>query len=102
MIEITRVGDVLKNFRITPDKETKPKKIIFELSECKTYYNCQMYCDVVVDNEIREAIIVLKTKEPTYAYDFRVMPDDDEKQTMFTITIPDDTEDWFRRYDYGY
>lgn len=90
MIEINRVGDIVKRFNITPDKEAKPKKIIYELSECKTYYNCQMYFDTVVeDGEIKEAIITVKAKEPNYAYDFCIMPDDDEEQTMFTLTIPD-------------
>lgn len=89
MIEIKRVGDIVKTFNITQDKETMPKKIIYELSECKTYYNCQMYFDMVEDGEIREAIITVKTKEPNYAYDFRIMPDEDEEKTMFTLTIPD-------------
>lgn len=89
MIEIKRVGDIVESFNITADKEAKPKKIIYELSECKTYYNCQMYFDVVEDGEIREAIITVKTREPNYAYDFCIMPDDDEEKTMFTLTIPD-------------
>lgn len=89
MIEIKRVGDIIKTLSITPDKEAKPKKIIYELSECRTYYNCQIYYDMIDGSEIREGIIALKTKEPNYAYDFRIMPDNDEEQTMFTITIPD-------------
>lgn len=89
MIEIKKVGDIVKSLNITPDREAKPKKIIYELSECKTYYNCQMYFDAVEDGEIREVIIAAKTKEPNYAYDFRIMPDDDEEKTMFTLTIPD-------------
>lgn len=47
---------------------------------------------MVDGGEIREAIIALKTKEPNYAYDFRIMPYDDEEQTMFTLTIPDADE----------
>lgn len=92
MIEIKRVGDVIKSLSLTPDKEAKPKKIIYELSECKTYYNGQLYFDAVEDGKIREIIIIVKTKEPNYAYDFRIMPDDDEEQTMFTLTIPDADE----------
>lgn len=89
MIEIKRVGDIVKTFNITPDKEAIPKKIVYELSECKTYYNCQLYFDMVEDGEIREAIITVKAKEPNYAYDFSIMPDNDEEKTMFTITIAD-------------
>lgn len=89
MIEVTRVGDVVKKLSIIPDKEAKPKKIVYELSECKTYYNCQMYFDMVEDGEIKEAIITTKAKEPNYAYDFRIMQDDDEEKTLFTLTIPD-------------
>ena len=87
MIEIKRVGDIVKIFNI--NKETMPKKIIYELSKCKTYYNCQMYFDMVEDGKIKEAIITVKAKEPNYAYDFRIMPDEDEEKTMFTLTIPD-------------
>lgn len=86
MIEIERVGDIVKTFNITPDKEAMPKKIVCELSECKTYYNCQLYFDMVEDGEIREALITVKAKEPSYVYDFHIIPDDEEK-TMFTITI---------------
>lgn len=89
MIEIERVGDIVKTFNITPDKEAMPKKIIYELSECKTYYNCQLYFDMVEDGKIRETIITVKAKEPNYAYDFRIKPDDDEEKTMFTMTISD-------------
>lgn len=89
MIEIKRVGDIIKSFSVTSDKEVKPKKIIYELSESRTYYNCQIYYDMIDGGEIREGIIALKTKEPNYAYDFRIMPDNDEEHTMFTITIPD-------------
>ena len=89
MIEITRVVDIAKRLHITPDRESKPKKIIYELSECKTYYNCQLYYDAVENGEIKEVIIAVKAKEPNYAYDFRIMPDDDEEKTMFTLTIPD-------------
>ena len=88
MIEIERVGDIVKTFNITPDKEAMPKKIVCELSECKTYYNCRLYFDMVEDGEIREALITVKVKEPSYVYDFRIIPDDDEK-TMVTITISD-------------
>ena len=42
MIEINRVGDIVKIFSIIPDKKAMPKKIIYELSECKTYYNCHI------------------------------------------------------------
>ena len=66
-----------------------PKKIVYELSECKTYYNCRLYFDMVEDGKIREALITLKAKEPSYVYDFRIIPDDDGKNTMFTITILD-------------
>ena len=86
MIEIERVRDIIKTI---PDRKIMPKKIIYELSECKTYYNCQMYFDMVEDGKIREAIITVKAKEPNYAYDFRIMPDEDEEKTMFTLTIPD-------------
>ena len=86
MIEIERVRDIIKTI---PDRKIIPKKIIYELSECKTYYNCQMYFDMVEDGKIREAIITVKAKEPNYAYDFRIMPDKDEEKTMFTLTIPD-------------
>lgn len=89
MIKIERVGDIVKTFNITPDKEAMPKKIVCELSECKTYYNCRLYFDVVEGDEIREAIITVKAKEPNYAYGFRILPDDDEEKTMFTITISD-------------
>ncbi len=89
MIEIKRVGDIVKSLNITTDREAKPKKIIYELSECKTYYNCQLYYDVVENGEIREAIIVVKAKEPKYVYDFRIIPDYEEEKTMFTLTIPD-------------
>lgn len=89
MIEIERVGDIIKTFNIIPDKEAMPKKIVCELSECKTYYNCQLYFDMVEDGEIREAIITVKAKEPNYAYGFRIIPDDDEEKTMFTMTISD-------------
>ena len=89
MIEIKRVGDIVKTFNITPDKEAMPKKIVCELSECKTYYNCQLYFDMVEDGKIREVIITVKAKEPNYAYDFHIMPDNDEEKTMFTITISD-------------
>ena len=88
MIEIERVGDIVKTFNITPDKEAMPKKIVCELSECKTYYNCRLYFDMVEDGKIREALITVKVKEPSYVYDFRIIPDDDEK-TMVTITISD-------------
>ena len=89
MIEIEKAGDIIKTFTITPDRKIMPKKIIYELSECKTYYNCQMYFDMVEDGKIREAIITVKAKEPNYAYDFCIMPDDNEEKTMFTLTIPD-------------
>ena len=89
MIEIKRVGDIVKGLSITSDKDAKPKKIIYELSECKTYYNCQIYFDAVKDGEIREIIMAVKAKEPNYVYDFCIIPDDDEKGTMFTLTIPD-------------
>ena len=88
MIEIKKVGDIVKTFNITPDKEAMPKKIVCELSECKTYYNCRLYFDMVEDGKIREALITVKAKEPSYVYDFRIIPDDDEK-TMVTITISD-------------
>ena len=88
MIEIKKVGDIVKTFNITPDKEAMPKKIVCELSECKTYYNCRLYFDMVEDGKIREALITVKVKEPSYVYDFRIIPDDDEK-TMVTITISD-------------
>ena len=61
MIEIKRVGDIIKSLSVTPDKEVKPKKIIYELSECRTYYNCQIYYDMIDGGEIREGIIALKT-----------------------------------------
>lgn len=89
MIEIKRVGDIVKTFNITPDKEAMPKKIVCELSECKTYYNCRLYFDMVEDGKIREALITVKVKEPNYLYDFRIIPDDDEENTMFAITIAD-------------
>lgn len=88
MIEFKRVGDIVESFSINSDKETKPKEIIFELSECKTYYNCQMYFDAMKDGEIREIIITLKAREPNYAYDFCITSDDNDK-TIFTVTIPD-------------
>ena len=88
MIEIKRVGDIVKKLNITPDRENKPKKIIYELSECKTYYNCQMYFDAVVDGKTEEMIISVKAKDPSYAYDFYIMPDDEE-EAMFILTIPD-------------
>lgn len=91
MIKIKTVGDIVEILSIVPDKETMPKKIIYELSECKTYYNCQMYFDVVEDGKKREAIINVKAKEPSYAYDFRIMPYDDEEKTMFIITIPEES-----------
>lgn len=89
MIEIEKVGDIVKTFSIIPDKEAMPKKIVCELSECKTYYNCRLYFDIVEDGKIREALITVKAKEPSYVYDFRIIPDDDEEKTMFTITISD-------------
>ena len=88
MFEIKRVEDVIKSLSITPDKKSKPKKIIYELSECRTYYNCQLYYDMVNGDEIEEAIIILKAKDPNYAYDFCIVPDDEE-EVMFTLTIPD-------------
>ena len=92
MIEIKRVGDIVKVFNI--NKETMPKKIIYELSECKTYYNCQMYFDAVEDGELREVIITVKAKEPNYAYDFCIMPDANEEKTMFVTGVNCDADHW--------
>ena len=89
MIEIEKVGDIIKTFTITPDRKIMPKKIIYELSECKTYYNCQLYFDAVEDGKIREVILNIKAKSPEYAYDFRIIPDEDKEKTLFTLTVPD-------------
>lgn len=89
MIKIERIGDIVKTFQITSDKETKPKKIIYELSECKTYYNCHIYFDAIENGKIREVIFNVKAKEPNYAYDFHIIPDEDKEQTLFTLTVPD-------------
>ena len=61
----------------------------YELSECKTYYNCQLYFDAVEDGKIREVILNIKAKSPEYAYDFHIIPDEDKEKTLFTLTIPD-------------
>lgn len=86
-----RVGDIVKTLNI-PGKESKPKKIIYELSEDKTYYNCEIYFDMVVDGEIREVIVTTKAREPNYAYDFRIIQADDKEAPIFTFTIPDMNE----------
>ena len=88
MIEFKKVGDVVKKLNITPDGENKPKKIIYELSDCKTYYNCQLYFDAVIDGKIEDVIIATKAKDPNYAYNFHIVPDD-ELETIFTLTVPD-------------
>ena len=96
MIEIKRVDDMVRLLTYGNSDNWKPKKMIFELSECGTYYNTRFYVDVKEVNKTYEGYIECKTNIPNtcgYINSFTFLTDNDEDKTMFTITIPEENDD---------
>lgn len=83
-IKIQKIGDISK---IMLESGNIPKKMIFELSEDKTFYDAQLYYDFYnkdTDTTL-EGYVSCKSK-PDFINNFTIVP---EQNTIFTLTIPD-------------
>jgi len=71
----------------------KPKKMTFELSEDGTYYNTRFCIDIKEGDKTYEGYIECKTditETCSFVNSFTILPDNDEEQTIFTVTIPEE------------
>lgn len=93
MVEIKRVGDMTQLLTHGNSNNWKPKRMTFELSEDGTYYNTQFCIDIKEGDKTHEGYIECKTditETCGFVNSFTLLPDNDEEQTIFTVTIPEE------------
>lgn len=92
MVQIKRVGDIIKFIKFPPDQIIK--SLTFDLSSDGKHYDACMYFDAAEDDKIYEdCCITFKTNGlPDCIYDLHITPYEDKENTLFTFTIEDSEE----------
>ena len=88
-IEIKKVGDIIE---IYAKSGNIPKRVTLDLSDDQSFYHTRLYYDFYdkLTDKVHQGYIECRSKFPqNFVHEFEVVPMVDDKDTIFTFTIPD-------------
>lgn len=89
-IEIKKVGDITE---IYAKSGNAPKRITLDLSDDQSFYHTRLYYDFYgkSTDKVYPGYIECRSKFPqSFVHEFNVVPMVDDKDTIFTLTMPDE------------